>query len=205
MDKGKRILIIQGHPDALGPHFCHALAQAYKDGAEQAGHTVRVVDVAALDFPLLRTQADWEHGQVPASLLPAQQDIAWCEHMVLVFPLWLGDMPALLKGFLEQVARPGFAFTRDGSNPFGKKGLSGRSARSLGEAHRALRCRVALCAVRHPDVLDLAGVTQELLAAPLTRLAPVAAPAAADPGALEVAARALLDIGATGRIAVVAP
>ncbi|MBT9459678.1 MAG: NAD(P)H-dependent oxidoreductase [Burkholderiaceae bacterium] len=125
----KRILIIQGHPDALAPHFCHALAQAYRDGAEQAGHTVRVVDVAALDFPLLRTQADWEHGELPASLLPAQQDIAWCEHMVFFFPLWLGDMPALLKGFLEQVARPGFAFKKEGGNPFGKKGLSGRSAR----------------------------------------------------------------------------
>jgi len=129
MSTVKRILIIQGHPDALAPHFCHALAQAYRDGAEQAGHSVRVVDVAALDFPLLRTQADWEHGELPLSLLPAQQDIAWCEHMVFFFPLWLGDMPALLKGFLEQVARPGFAFKREGGNPFGKKGLTGRSAR----------------------------------------------------------------------------
>ncbi|MBT9501538.1 MAG: NAD(P)H-dependent oxidoreductase [Burkholderiaceae bacterium] len=129
MGTGKRILIIQGHPDALAPHFCHALAQAYRDGAEQEGHGVRMVDVAALDFPLLRSQADWEHGELPASLLPAQQDIAWCEHMVFFFPLWLGDMPALLKGFLEQVARPGFAFKKEGGNPFGKKGLTGRSAR----------------------------------------------------------------------------
>lgn len=128
-DTSKRILIIQGHPDGLAPHFCHALAQAYREGAEQAGHSVRVLDVAALDFPLLRTQADWEHGELPAVLLPAQQDIAWCQHMVFFFPLWLGDMPALLKGFLEQVARPGFAFKKEGGNPFGKKGLGGRSAR----------------------------------------------------------------------------
>ena len=38
-------------------------------------------------------------------------------------------MPALLKGFLEQVARPGFAFKSEGANPFGQKALSGRSAR----------------------------------------------------------------------------
>jgi putative NADPH-quinone reductase len=39
-------------------------------------------------------------------------------------------MPALLKGFLEQVARPGFAFKPDGGgNPFARKGLAGRSAR----------------------------------------------------------------------------
>lgn len=39
-------------------------------------------------------------------------------------------MPALLKGFLEQIARPGFAFEREGSKAaFTKKGLTGRSAR----------------------------------------------------------------------------
>ena len=67
---------------------------------------------------------------MPPMLQPAQNDIEWAQHLVLFFPLWLGDMPALLKGFLEQVARPGFAFkrSRDGSS-FGKKGLSGRSAR----------------------------------------------------------------------------
>jgi putative NADPH-quinone reductase len=62
-------------------------------------------------------------------LQQAQDDIAWAQHLVVFFPLWLGDMPALLKGFLEQVARPGFAFHDDGNGGFGKKGLSGRSAR----------------------------------------------------------------------------
>ena len=55
--------------------------------------------------------------------------MAWATHLVFFFPLWLGDMPAMLKGFLEQVARPGFAFKSEGANPFGQKALSGRSAR----------------------------------------------------------------------------
>lgn len=126
----RRILIIQGHPDPKGGHLCHALAQAYADGAAEAGHQVRRVEVAQLDFPLLRSAATWEHEPLPPVLQPAQDDIEWAQHLVVFFPLWLGDMPALLKGFLEQVARPGFAFkpSRDGSG-FGKKGLSGRSAR----------------------------------------------------------------------------
>jgi putative NADPH-quinone reductase len=67
---------------------------------------------------------------LPEGLQQAQQDIAWAEHLVLFFPLWLGDMPALLKGFLEQVARPGFAFAADeGRTAFTRKGLTGRSAR----------------------------------------------------------------------------
>ncbi len=66
----------------------------------------------------------------PVSLKPAQDDIAWAEHIVFFFPLWLGDMPAILKGFLEQVARPGFAFKREeGGSPWGNKALTGRSAR----------------------------------------------------------------------------
>ncbi len=125
----QRIAIIQAHPDAAGGHLCHLLAQAYADAAREAGREVRVIDVAQLDFPLLRSQKDWQEGQVPESLRPAQETIHWADHLVFFFPLWLGDMPALLKGFLEQVARPGFAFEYVEGNPLGKKLLTGRSAR----------------------------------------------------------------------------
>jgi putative NADPH-quinone reductase len=125
-----RILLLQGHPDNGITHLCHALCEAYAEGARSTGHEVRTLDVASLDFPLLRSQQAWEHEALPAALLPAQQDIAWAQHLVLFFPLWLGDMPALLKGFLEQVARPGFAFGAEGQRTaFTKKGLAGRSAR----------------------------------------------------------------------------
>jgi putative NADPH-quinone reductase len=125
----RRILIIQAHPDPAQRHFCHALADAYVAAARAARHDVRTVDVGAIDFPLLRSKTDWEDGSVPPSLAPAQTDIRWAEHVVFFFPLWLGGMPALLKGFLEQVARPGFALSkaRDGGLP--KKLLAGRSAR----------------------------------------------------------------------------
>ena len=126
----KRILILQGHPDPRGAHLAQALADAYREGAQAAGHELRQVDVAALDFPLLRSQAEWEKGELPAGLRQAQQDIGWAEHIVIFFPLWLGDMPALLKGFLEQVARPGFAFRyQQTGTAFTEKGLRGRSAR----------------------------------------------------------------------------
>lgn len=126
---GKHILLIQGHPDASRPHLCDALEEAYARGAQAAGHEVRYLRVADLDFPLLRSQEEWEKGALPPDLVETQADIKWAEHMVFFFPLWLGDMPALLKGFLEQVARPGFAFSREGNNPLANKGLTGRSAR----------------------------------------------------------------------------
>ncbi|WP_298232308.1 NAD(P)H-dependent oxidoreductase [uncultured Azohydromonas sp.] len=124
-----RILILQGHPDASQPHFNHALADAYGRGAEDHGHDVRRIDVAKLDFPLLRDPEQWMHGAVPPGLVEAQHAIGWAQHLVIFFPLWLGGVPALLKGFLEQVARPGFAFHPEGKNPLANKGLTGRSAR----------------------------------------------------------------------------
>jgi putative NADPH-quinone reductase len=125
----RQILLIQGHPDSSAGHLCRALEQAYAEGAAQAGHALRRIDVASLDFPLLHSQHEWEHGALPPSLKQAQDDILWAQHLVLFFPLWLGDMPALLKGFLEQVARPAFAFGGEAMNPSAKKALAGRSAR----------------------------------------------------------------------------
>ena len=126
-----RILILQGHPDARHPHLCHALANAYERGAIDGGHDIRALDVAQLEFPLLSSEDEWLHGALPPALAQAQTAVAWCQHLVIVFPLWLGGMPARLKGFLEQVARPGFAFKPGDGNPFARKGLAGRSARVI--------------------------------------------------------------------------
>jgi putative NADPH-quinone reductase len=123
------IVIIQGHPDARGGHLCHALADAYAKGAGAAGHAVRRIEIGALAFPLIRTREDWATGQPPPDIRAAQEAIAWAGHIVIVYPLWLGTMPALLKAFLEQTARPGFAVA-PGSGPKGwRKLLAGRSAR----------------------------------------------------------------------------
>ncbi|TGV73921.1 flavodoxin family protein, partial [Mesorhizobium sp. M00.F.Ca.ET.158.01.1.1] len=60
----------------------------------------------------------------------AAEAIVWAEHIVFVFPLWLGTMPAILKAFLEQVMRPGTAFAYpDKGGGFTKTLLRGRSAR----------------------------------------------------------------------------
>jgi putative NADPH-quinone reductase len=124
----RRVVIIQGHPDPRGGHFGHALADAYVRGARAAGHEVKLIDVARVEVPLLRTQAEWGGAAAPGELGEAQDDIRWADHLVIIFPLWLGTMPALLKAFLEQVFRPGFALIYEGHR-FPQKGLTGKSAR----------------------------------------------------------------------------
>ncbi|RUW61084.1 NAD(P)H-dependent oxidoreductase [Mesorhizobium sp. M7A.F.Ca.US.008.03.1.1] len=126
----RRILIVVGHPDPSPDRLCRGLAKAYGEAAEQSGHVVRRVDLAAIEFPILRTMQEFEHGAVPDDLKDAADAIVWAEHIVFVFPLWLGTMPAMLKAFLEQVMRPGtaFAYPEKGGG-FTKTLLRGRSAR----------------------------------------------------------------------------
>jgi putative NADPH-quinone reductase len=124
----RRIVVIQGHPDPER-RFCRALADAYAQGAAETGHQVRRLDVARLEFPILRTKGDFESGAPPEAVRQCQEAIGWAEHLLIVYPLWLGSMPALLKAFLEQVFRPGFATAGEASRGTWKKLLTGKSAR----------------------------------------------------------------------------
>lgn len=123
------IVVIQGHPDKNGARFCRALALAYIQGARTAGHIIREVDVANLDFPLIKSEADFVSDAVPPDIASAQEAIAWANHLVIIYPLWLGTMPALLKAAFEQIFRYGFGMAK----PDEGRGrlLKGRSARII--------------------------------------------------------------------------
>ncbi len=124
---GKRILIIDGHPDPDRSRFVHALAERYAEGAAAGGHQVRRIEIATMGIDPLTSRHAWEEGDAPPTIAAAQEDILWAEHILLLYPLWLGDVPALLKAFFEQVMRPGFAFRyREGGLP--EKKLKGRTA-----------------------------------------------------------------------------
>jgi putative NADPH-quinone reductase len=126
----KNILIIDGHPDPDRSRFGHALTQAYAEAARSAGHSVNIIELSAQDFPLLKNRHEWEN-EPPAPVIRGMQAlIAEAQHIVVIYPLWLGSMPALLKGFFEQVFRPGFAID------YGKRSLmpgllTGKSARVI--------------------------------------------------------------------------
>jgi len=123
----KTIVIIDGHVDGATEHYGHELVQAYATGARKAGHLVHVIEVARLEFPLLRNAADFETGSLPEAIRTAQESLQQADHILIVFPLWLGSMPAILKGFLEQLLRPSFAVTHV-TYGLPTESLSGKSA-----------------------------------------------------------------------------
>ena len=134
----RRVALIQGHPDGAGGHYCHALADAYASAARQEGHDVALLDVGRMTFPLLRGRADQRRAP-PPDIQAAQASLLRAEHVVLVFPVWNGGPPAILRGFFEQVFRPTFVFPdADPAKPLGlssvltnRKGLAGRSGRII--------------------------------------------------------------------------
>lgn len=121
----RKILLINGHPDPSSSRLAGALANAYQQGAERAGHQVRRIELGALSFPPIITGAELEEPP-PEAIAKAQDDIRWCDHLVLVFPLWLSAPPALVKSFFEQICRYDFAFDH-AAKPL----LKGRSARLI--------------------------------------------------------------------------
>jgi putative NADPH-quinone reductase len=127
----KRITIILGHRDARPERFCSALAASYMENARSAGQDVRIIKIADLDISFMRTYDDFYTGTPCPEVIGLQNDLEWAEHWVLIYPLWLGEMPALLKAFFEQTCRPTFAFNQAVDKGFPKGKMNGRSARII--------------------------------------------------------------------------
>lgn len=100
-----KILIVVGHP--LRQTLCESLAEQYARGAEAAGHRVTRVLLADVSFDPILREGYRRVQKLEPDLEKIAQDLAACDHLVLIFPLWCGDMPALLKGFIERVLQPG--------------------------------------------------------------------------------------------------
>ncbi len=126
---GKRILVIHGTPKASS--LCHALGDAYAQGARSQGHVVRAIRLGSLAFdPVLHN--GYEQSQIlEADLLDAQRQIHWAEHIVFVYPVWWGGIPTLLSGFFDRAFTPGFAFKTHGRKEPSNELLRGRSAELL--------------------------------------------------------------------------
>ncbi len=125
----KRILVILGHPSSNS--FCGALAERYAQSALRAGHEVRQLWLGNMNFDPVLREGYQQVQPLEADLRRAQADILWAEHLTLVYPIWWGGVPALLKGFFDRVFLPGFAFKYREGKAFPDKLLRGRSAHLL--------------------------------------------------------------------------
>ena len=121
----KKILIINGHPDVVS--YSSALAAAYKNGALASGAEVREIVVAELRFNPNLQYGYRQRVELETDLLEAREKISWADHLVWIYPIWWGGWPALLKGFIDRVFLPGFAFKYRENSVWWDRLLAGRS------------------------------------------------------------------------------
>lgn len=125
----RKVLVILGHPRS--DSFGHAVAATYIEGAREAGHDTRLIELGQLRFdPVLHQGYKAEQALEP-DLQAAQASLLWAQEIVFVFPLWWGGLPALLKGFFDRVLLPGHAFRYEPDGQGWQPLLKGRTARLL--------------------------------------------------------------------------
>lgn len=99
-----RIMIVVGHSQQNS--FCEALGRAYCEGAEREGHDVRLFLLSRMQFDPVLREGYRQVQPLEPDLATAYAALSACDHLVLIFPLWCGDMPAILKGFIERILQP---------------------------------------------------------------------------------------------------
>jgi len=128
----KNTLLIVGHPDAKSYNF--ALADAYEKGvgAGAAAGAIRRLNIRDLDFNPNLQFGYRKRTELEPDLIAAWEDIQWADHLVWVYPVWWGSVPAIMKGFIDRLFLPGFAFKKhEGSMTKWDKLLSGKTARII--------------------------------------------------------------------------
>jgi putative NADPH-quinone reductase/1,4-dihydroxy-2-naphthoate octaprenyltransferase len=107
------------------------LADAYATGAENAGVHVKRLEIGEMTFNPNVIAGSPRNQVLEPSIQEAIELVRWADHLVFVFPTWWGTMPAALKGFLDRVLLPGFAFEEHEDGPGWSKLLTGKSAHLL--------------------------------------------------------------------------
>jgi NAD(P)H dehydrogenase (quinone) len=125
----KRILVLEGHPG--GDSLCGALARAYADAAVAAGNELRVLRLSEMAFDIDMESGYGSKKPLEPCLAEVQEALTWCEHLVIAHPLWWGGVPAKLKGLLDRVLLPRFAYSYEKGNLLPVPHLTGRTAEVL--------------------------------------------------------------------------
>ena len=104
-----KISIILGHPDKNS--FNHAIAKTVIDVLERNGHTVFFHDLCNEGFdPFLPTGEFAKAVMLPPIIQTHCREIAEADGIIVVHPNWWGQPPAVMKGWIDRVIRPGVAY-----------------------------------------------------------------------------------------------
>ena len=125
----RKIMIVIGHSQR--ETFCAALGDAYKKGADAAGHEAQLFTLSQMTFDPILHEGYRREQPLEPDLQAAYKALATCDHLVLIFPLWCGDMPAILKGFIERILQPDLIVRQNTENAMNWNIFKNKSARII--------------------------------------------------------------------------
>ena len=104
-----KISVILAHPDEKS--FNHAIAQTVVERLENNGHSVRFHDLYEENFdPVLVAKEIADDASLPQVIREHCEELAEAEGIIIVHPNWWGQPPAILKGWIDRIIRPGVAY-----------------------------------------------------------------------------------------------
>ncbi|MDH6265311.1 NAD(P)H dehydrogenase (quinone) [Rhizobium sp. SG_E_25_P2] len=110
-----RFLVVLAHP--LKESFAAGVAATVREGLESKGHSVDFLDLYQEDFDPRLTAAErgsyFSGAYDTSAVSPYVARIKAADGLILVFPQWWFNLPAILKGFIDRVFVPGVAFEND--------------------------------------------------------------------------------------------
>lgn len=137
------VFIVYSHPEQSS--FNSALNERVQTILKEKLHEVVVSDLYKMDFEPVASKKDFllkdknltprfreeqkiafEQGKLSADIAIEQEKLRWCDLLILQFPLWWFSMPAILKGWVDRVLTPGFAYGKEMFHNHG--GLKGKKA-----------------------------------------------------------------------------
>ena len=104
----KKILILDANPSKFSYTAC--LAEEYEINAKKNDFEVEVLKIRDMSFDPILHYGYNRSQKLEPDLQKAQELLMWCDHLVLFSPVWWYGMPALLKGFVDRIFLPDYAF-----------------------------------------------------------------------------------------------
>lgn len=103
------VLVVLAHPNQKS--FNHAIASRAIEQLRENKHNLIFHDLYAEQFdPLLPTSEIPEGAEITSQVEAHCRDVVWADGIIIIHPNWWGQPPAILKGWIDRVFRPGVAY-----------------------------------------------------------------------------------------------
>jgi len=126
------------------------MANALHDHLVTDGQEARIRNLYEIGFNPVLSSDDFSalaDNKIPEDIRIEQEYVKWADHIIFVYPVWWGAMPAILKGYIDRVFAEGFAYeyVANGSNGLLKprKGSiicsTGEYSEKYGKVHEVMK------------------------------------------------------------------